>query len=234
LSTLVSFIPDDGVGVIVFANGGDKGKPVADISNRIFDAALHLRSRPSPPMFVFRYLFPPFRFAHIQPSMPEKKAFSSPENIIDLELALEEFSGTYNSTGYGSFAFCSPSSSSSYCHEVITDFAVVDTAKSNAPSSPQLLAAWPRVWASHIRAMHQSGNKFLVHWTSLFPEGYGSDNTPFETAEIGTSETRAEFVVEDGKVVGFGLFGLVLNQLSGKERTHTTVKGRADVWFDKV
>jgi hypothetical protein len=165
--------------------------------------------------------------------MPEKKAISSPEDTIGLELALEEFSGTYNSPGYGSFTFCSPSSSSSYCHKVITDFTVVDTAKSNAPSSPQLLAAWPRVWASHIRAMHQSGNKFLVQWTSLFPDGYGRDNTPFETAEIGTSEAPAEFVVEDGKVVGFGLFGLV-DQLTEKERTQTTVKGRADVWFDKV
>jgi hypothetical protein len=165
--------------------------------------------------------------------MPEKKPISSPEDTIGLELALEEFSGTYNNPGYGSFTFCSPSSGSSYCHKVITDFTVVDTAKLNAPSSPQLLAAWPRVWASHIRAMHQSGNKFLVQLTSLFPEGYGRDNTPFETAEIGTLEAPAEFVVEDGKVIGFGVFGLV-GQLTEQERTQTTVKGRADVWFDKV
>jgi hypothetical protein len=168
-----------------------------------------------------------------KPSVPEKKAISSPEDITDSELALEEFSGTYNSPGYGSFTFCSPSSSSSYCHKVISDFAAVDTAKSNALSPPQLLAEWPRVWASHIRAVHQSGNKFLVQWTALFPEGYGRDTTPFETAEIGTSEARAEFVVEDGKIVGFGLFGLV-DQLTERERTQTTVKGRADAWFDKV
>ena len=83
--------------------------------------------------------------------------------------------------------------------------------------------------------MHQSGNKFLVQCTSLFPEGYGRDSTPFETAEIGTSEATGEFVVEDGKVVGFGLFGMVgVDEPTERERTHTTVKGRAEAWFDKV
>jgi hypothetical protein len=81
--------------------------------------------------------------------------------------------------------------------------------------------------------VHQSENKFLVQLTSLFPEGYGRDSTPFETAEIGTSESTAEFVVENGKVVGFGLFGLV-GQLTERERIQTTVKDRAEAWFDKV
>ena len=109
----------------------------------------------------------------------------------------------------------------------------MDRAQSSAPGAPQLLAVWPRVWSSHIRAVHQSGNKFEVQFTSLFPEGYGRDSTPFETAEIGTSQATAEFVVEDGKVVGFGFFGLV-DQLTERERTYTTVKDRAEAWFDKV
>jgi hypothetical protein len=166
--------------------------------------------------------------------MPEKKAvMSPPEGTTGLELALEEFSGIYTNPGYGAFTFCSPSNSSPYCQKVIADFTAVDTAQSSALSSPQLLAAWPRIWASHIRAVHHSGNKFLVQLTSLFPEGYGRDSTPFETAEIGTSESTAEFVVENGKVVGFGLFGLV-GQLTERERIQTTVKDRAEAWFDKV
>jgi hypothetical protein len=213
--TLASFLPNDDVGVVVFANGNTE-TPVVNIFNRIVDAALNLRSKPSPP---------------IKPSTSEKKPIMPPhKKVIDLELAIEEFSGTYFNAGYGHITFCSPSGNSSYCQEVISDFAAVDAGKSSAPQSVQLFAAWPRIWASHLRSVHLSGNTFLVHYTSLFPEGYGRDRTPFETAVAGVT---AEFVVEDRKVVGFGWVGLV-KQLTERERTHTTVKDRADVWFDKV
>ncbi|KAG1877405.1 beta-lactamase/transpeptidase-like protein [Suillus subluteus] len=200
-STLASFLPNDDIGVVVFANGGDQATPVMNISNRIIDVALNLRSKPSVP---------------IKPNTPENKPITSPnENVADLELALEEFSGTYSNAGYGAITFCSPSGSSLYCQDVISNFTAVDAGKSTAPQSVQLFAAWPRIWSSHIR------------------EGYGRDTTPFETSEIGSSEATAEFVVEDGKVVGFGLVGLV-GQVTERERTHTTVKDRAEVWFDKV
>ncbi|OJA19691.1 hypothetical protein AZE42_11210 [Rhizopogon vesiculosus] len=215
LSTRVSFLPDNDVGVVVFANGDNKAAPVMNISNSIIDAALHLRSGPAPPI------------------IPEKKAVTSPsEDIVNLELPLEEFSGTYTDPGYGTFTFCSPSSDSLYCQQVIANFTAVDSVRPSAPSSPQLLAAWPRVWTSHLRAVHQSGNKFMLLPTALFPEGYGRDSTPFETAEIGTPGATAEFVVENGKVVGFGLFGG--DQVAERARTLTTVKDRAEVWFDKV
>ncbi|KAG1880766.1 hypothetical protein F4604DRAFT_1510254, partial [Suillus subluteus] len=104
---------------------------------------------------------------------------------------------TYTNAGYGDITFCSPSDSSSYCQDVISDFAAVDAGKSGAPQPVQLFAAWPRIWSSHIRGVHRSGNTFVVQYTSLFPEGYGRDTTPFETSEIGSSEATAEFVVED-------------------------------------
>lgn len=216
-STLVSFLPDDDIGVVVFANGHDKATPVMNITNRIIDAALNLRSKPSP---------------QIKPNMTEKKAITPPHgDVVSLKLALEEFSGTYASPGYGSITLCSSSGSSPYCQDVISDFTTVDKGKSSAPQSPQLFAAWPRIWSSHIRVVHRSGNAFVVLCTSLFPEGYGRDSTPFETGS--SDEVTADFVVEDGKVVGFGLAGLV-GQLTERERTHTTVKDRAEVWFDKV
>ncbi|KAG1735388.1 hypothetical protein EDB19DRAFT_1101121, partial [Suillus lakei] len=51
-SVLVSFLPDDDVGVVVFCNGNNKATPVMNISNRIIDTALNLPSKPSPLMFV--------------------------------------------------------------------------------------------------------------------------------------------------------------------------------------
>ncbi|KAG1877404.1 beta-lactamase/transpeptidase-like protein [Suillus subluteus] len=218
-STRASFLPNDDIGVVVFANGRDKATPVMNISNRIIDVALNLRSKLSPP---------------IKPDPSDKKLITPPnENVVDLELALEEFTGTYSNAGYGAITFCSPSSSSSYCHDVISDFTAVDAGKSTAPQSVQLFAAWPRIWSSHIRGVHRSGNTFVVQCISLFPEGYGRDTTPFETSVMGSSDATAEFVVEDGKVVGFGFVGLV-GQVTERERTHTTVKDRAEVWFDKV
>jgi hypothetical protein len=215
LFTLASFFPNDDIGVVVFSNG-DTALPVINILSYIVDAALNLRSKSSPP---------------IEPNASEKKPVTpAHENVTGLELAIEEFSGTYMNAGYGPITFCSPFGNSSYCQGVISDFAAVDAGKSSAPQSVQLFAAWPRIWTSHIRSVHLSGNTFVVQFASLFPEGYGRDRTPFETT---FAEVSAEFVVEDGKVLGFGWVGLV-EQLTERERTHTTVKDRAEVWFDKV
>ncbi|KAG2069269.1 beta-lactamase/transpeptidase-like protein [Suillus decipiens] len=226
-STLVSFLPNDDVGVVLFANGGNKAAPVTDIFNRIIDAALNLRSKPLPPMFV---IFIAKSLSICSPITDSKPITPSHENAVSLEIPLEEFSGTYTDAGYGTITFCAPSANSSYCQDVISDFTAVDGGKSSAPQSAQLLAAWPRICSSHIRGTHRSGNTFEFQYTSLFPEGYGRDSTPFETE---LSDATAEFVVENGKVVGFGIFGR-LDQLAERERTHTTVKDRAEVWFDKV
>ncbi|KAG2045717.1 hypothetical protein BDR06DRAFT_1015375 [Suillus hirtellus] len=133
-----------------------------------------------------------------KPDTPEEKSITPPqENVVGLELALEEFSGTYASAGYPPITFFSPSGSS-LCRKV-----------------------------ERSSVVSASGNTFVIQYTSLFPEGYGRDSTLFETAEIGTSEATADFVVEDGKVVGFGLFDLV-GQVTERERMHTTAKDRAE------
>lgn len=80
---------------------------------------------------------------------------------------------------------------------------------------------------------HEQGSIFQIYLTSLYPNGYGKDTTPFETREIGTTEGLAEFVFEDGEVVGFGISGLV-GQLTERARQYETVQDRAEVWFDKV
>ncbi|KAH7929367.1 beta-lactamase/transpeptidase-like protein [Leucogyrophana mollusca] len=223
-STLVSFLPDDNVGVVVFANGGDRAAPVTNISNHILDEVLHLRGSEAIPNLLLE-----------ERGSSESTAAKSSVSADDAKTALEDYAGTYANPGYGAFTLCSPSSTSFYCTQVNSDFATVDAQAGSSTATPQLLAQWPRVWASHIRMEPErvEGHTFRVGFTSLFPNGYGIDSTPFETAEVGTSEATVEFVVEEGKVIGFGLFGLV-GEVTERERIHTRVQDKAEVWFDRI
>jgi hypothetical protein len=67
--------------------------------------------------------------------------------------------------------------------------------------------------------------------TVLFTEGFGANKTPFETFESGDQEALAEFVIEDGRVLGLGAFGVV-GDLT--ERRGNKVQEKAEVWFDKL
>ncbi|KIJ64017.1 hypothetical protein HYDPIDRAFT_91246 [Hydnomerulius pinastri MD-312] len=216
-STLVSFLPSDEFGVVVFANAGDKAGPVMTISNHILEQALHLERALTPSSSA---------------DSPPAKANDQPQTWSST-LSLEDFAGTYSNPGYGAFTLCGSSSSSFYCSKVRSDFALVDKAQSSPDSSIELLAEWPRIWSSHIRMRYQQGSVFEVDFTSLFPSGYGKDSTPFETGEIGTSEGTAEFVVQDGQIIGFGISGLVGRQTE-RARIYKTVQDRSEVWFDRV
>lgn len=71
--------------------------------------------------------------------------------------------------------------------------------------------------------------------TTLYPAGYGKDETPFETALDGDNAEGAtiQFVIEGGKVKGFGLSGLV-GEVTERERLGATVEEKAEAWFQKV
>ena len=80
----------------------------------------------------------------------------------------------------------------------------------------------------HMR--HKLGSTFEMYFMSLYPFRYGKDTMPFEMKVIGA---MAEFVVEDGWVMGFGISGLV-GQLMERVRTYECVQDQAEVWFDRV
>ena len=104
----------------------------------------------------------------------------------------------------------------------------------------------------------ENGGVFKFTATYLFPEGFGKDKTPFESAVTPQTVGTVRFVVRaatssggggggvgsgsgsdngavtrGGEVVGFGLFGLVGEQ-TNRERDGGSVKERADVWFERV
>lgn len=99
---------------------------------------------------------------------------------------------------------------------------------------PQLFAEKPRLFATHARFVHRDADSFDLAFTMLFPEGYGASRTPFETYEMDMYDSVAEFVVEDGKVVGFGLFGTADPAMAGDRRDGVDIKNGAVAWFNKI
>ena len=135
-------------------------------------------------------------------------------------LSLDVFTGTYANPGYGFFTLCSPSSMSSYCAKVQSDFAIVDGVQGSPNPYLDLPMKWPRVCSSHMHMRHKLGSTFEMYFMSLYPFGYGKDTTPFETKVIGV---MAEFVIEDGQVMGFGISGLI-GRLTERARTYECVQ----------
>ncbi|KAG9311213.1 beta-lactamase/transpeptidase-like protein [Chiua virens] len=212
LSTLVVFLPTDEIGVTLFANGDNKADSLMLMLNRILDSALRLKSPPT----------------HTKsPSPGDTVTQPSAQNLT---LSLDALAGTYTDPGYGSLTLCSPFSASAYCGRVQSKISTVRGDPNT--SANDLVAEWPRVWSSHVHMRHQRDLLFELYFSSLYPDGYGKDTTPFEVTGVGPAGGLAEFVVEDGRVVGFGVSGLV-GQLTERERTGTTVRDGAEVWFDK-
>lgn len=146
------------------------------------------------------------------------------------------FEGVYSNAGYGSFTLCQASTASDYCEKVRSEFHLVDL-QSRYYESPgsHLLAHWPRVWGTHLRLVPKedpTAYTFSFNNTILLPEGFGRNKTPFE---VSVADAEAKFVVRDGTVLGFGLFGTVDGvNITERMRTKTTVQEQADTWFDKV
>lgn len=143
--------------------------------------------------------------------------------------------------GYGDVTICSPDSTSECCKKVLADFRIIDSPdkvheetliSTYLKERPMLYSAWTRLWCTHIRLSHDDKESFIFQITNLFPRGYGQNETPFELVALTGIDPRAQFVIEGGQVIGFGLFGVVREGTSvGGEGG---VKERADVWFDKV
>ena len=233
----MTFLPSDGLGIVVLINTDEKADDAAKVTNRVIDSVLGVSGKDD--LSSERYGF----FVYKSVDNNNQIGFSSvkgkgihlrePRNGTTIPHKMAKYAGTYHNPGYGSITLCDVSNSlnSSYCAKVIADFAAVD---SQFPDErPRLLASWSRIWSSHVRIVlvDQEGKKCHVEPTTLFPEGYGKDQTPFETFESSESVPPAEFVLENGRVVGVGVFGIP-GDLTG--RRPKTVQGQVEVWFDKV
>lgn len=151
-----------------------------------------------------------------------------------LPLDLDAYTGNYTNAAYGTISFCEPTSTSAYCTHVLSAFAPVEAASADTLPAARLYAAWPRVWSSHIRLRHTSGNTFGLVFPRLFPEGYGENKTAFEFYDSVVSVGRVEFEVEGGQVQGFALITQEDAAAARAERTNGTIREIGDAWFDKL
>lgn len=223
-STRTVFMPSDGLGMVFLVNVDEKASVNTDLSFKVMDSFLNISDTGSPTespgarlqVHTNNRVTPP----------PQR------EGIVEEPIHLANYSGTYSNPGYGAFTLCDPSSTSHYCSEVLEDFAAVDSV-TNGPSRPELYAYWPRIWSTHLRFIHHQGNEFELVFTALFPKGYGPDSTPFETTETGEGQGQAQFVIDEGKIMGFALTGLV-GESTERERLGGSVQETAEVWFERL
>ena len=254
-STLVAFLPEDNLGVVLLANTDEKQDDNMAILFRVIDEALALPQSAllgplsscagcSRPSSVIR---PTHNISHT--SLKIKPGTSSTDGQLNfhaaelepLPLDLDAYAGTYaDSLGaYGNITLCAPTRTppSAYCARVLADFAPIEeSARSSlGPSPPSLFAAWPRVWSSHIRLRHAVRNSFALTLPHLFPQGFGRNTTPFEFYDSQLSAGRVEFVVENGRVSGFALVTDEQAATGRQRRSRSgSLKEVGDAWFEKV
>lgn len=212
VATIVDLYPNDGFGVVILAN--TRGVSVTrNIALAVADRILGLPKLDH----VAKELGP-------EPQ-PQTRPHPAPPQIFS------GFTGAYSNLGYGNFTLCSSLfPTSRECLEIIRDFRTVDAAAGNPTHSVDLYSAWPRFWGSHLRLSPVSGNDYIAKLTTLYVDGYGSDHTPFE--DVSDEIMSATFMVEDGNVVGLGLF--VAGGQSWRVKKGGSVREIADVWFDKL
>ncbi|EIN06837.1 beta-lactamase/transpeptidase-like protein [Punctularia strigosozonata HHB-11173 SS5] len=225
VSALAAFFPQVKAGVVVLANADNTTSATVRVGMRILKSVL---KQPLQDTEAGEQGASPA--AHRSVGVPPPAASSAPA----MAPSLAHLAGIYSDPGYGTLNLRASESASRYSDAVIADFASVDAAKGDS-AGPQLLAAWNRVFSSHVRFVPRAdrADTFDVRFTMLYPRGYGADATPFETtAQLGPgAQATAEFVMdEEGEVLGFGMFG-VAGGKTERMRTGKTVWERADVWF---
>lgn len=254
VATRISFLPSDGLGIIVLVNADDKAsvatipitqKIISNLLEPTTDGVEHRTDQ----IEIERWASQEPNISLRRPGTGRNRAVNKDE----LDINLEAYTGTYNNSGYGSFTLCTAYSTSQYCTEVLSNFTTVDSHRiaaeaSSGPytrnSAKELYASFPRLWSSHLRFVHLEGQKFVLEATNLFPEGYGRDKSPFEAMSDGsTGGVAVEFVVgvggqeeqeNGGRVQGFGLMDLMEGKTARTARERgSSVRERADVWFER-
>jgi len=216
VATMVSFFPAENWAIVVLTNSGTAFPRLLTnkILENIFDASTLTEQKATDTDTV-------------QISSEAQRTPDAPP------ISLSAYAGSYRNLLYGTLSLCDHTSTSTYCREVISNFSTVDSAHAASAADRELYAAWPRFWSTHVRLTHAQANEFDLSATSLYVEGYGANHTPFEHV---IEHLKVHFVVDDGKVSGFGLFGNVVGRSgqSWRLKRGGSIRETAEAWFDKL
>jgi hypothetical protein len=215
VSTTVIAAPEDGIGIVVLANADVKGESLNKIflgvAEKVFGAGNSSNHPRADDSITSRSIL----LRHAGVTTRANSAGTPP--YLDL-------AGTYHSTGYGTVVLCSVNSSSPSCRSVLDDFRAVN--ESISPNSTDLFASFDTLWSKHAHFTHTNASEYLISLGTIYPEGYGKNSTPFST--LGPAAT-GQFVVKNGKIVGFGF-----NDSDTSDLTHgVSVEETSQVWFVK-
>lgn len=153
---------------------------------------------------------------------------------------VESLAGTYTDAGYGTVILCSAAHPSNDCKSVLGNYSTLGPLDKNSVYgyfSPEKF--WAKTISltpmtpSNLSSVEAAAQTFSFEATSIFPTGYGANKTAFEYPYTRRKDVRAEFTRGgDGKVKGFGLFGIAGPVLE-REVDGKTVEEKAEVWFAK-
>ncbi|KAI0821223.1 beta-lactamase/transpeptidase-like protein [Irpex lacteus] len=221
-SSQVAFLPGDGVGVVVLSNTSNRGTQTSDILYRILEELFGISRATSESTTS--------NIVREAPASPTKQT-----NDGEKGLPIDSYAGVYYDPAYYNITFCDPhvpsSAENAKCQQLFEDFNNFEDVKA---SNDTLYVSLSSFWTHQARLRRIQGNHFQLQPTFLFPGGYGLDTSPLELFEAGSFNSSVEFVVEDGRVVGFALDSSDVDPAQIFRERGVDVMDAADVWFDKV
>ncbi|KAH9991459.1 beta-lactamase/transpeptidase-like protein [Russula vinacea] len=204
VSTFIACALEDGIGIIALANADSKDTALLNITDAAAAIAFGIGGASSP--------------TANQPTTSRRSKLPRRASLV----TRGDDGGALHR--YGSGELCSVRSSSPSCKSVLDAFHATDPSLS--PNSPDLFGSWVTLLSTHVRFTYTNDSQYLIYIGSIYAEGYGKNTTPFSTLD---SSATAEFVVENGKVSGFGW-----NDLGNGGKRAGSVEETSDVWFAKV
>ena len=219
MSTVIAAALGDGIGIIVLANADSKADPIINIvlkaAKKAFGSGDPSSSPPANQSTTVS------RRSKLPPHADVTARADDSAPGVDL-------TGTYYNAGYGTGVLCGVHSSSPSCQGVLDGFRSIDPSLSPNSTSTDLFASWVTALSTHIRFTYTNDSQYSISAGSIYPQGYGKNSTPFSTL---APAATAEFVVENEKVVGFGLN--IIGDDDGVQRAGS-VEETSEVWFVKV
>ena len=226
MSTAIGAALEDGIGIVVLTNAGAKADSISNIilkaAEKAFGSGNSSSSSPakrSTTTVTRRSNLPVPRHAGV--TGLTARADDGPPHV--------DLTGTYYDAGYGTGELCNVHSSSPSCESVLDTFRSVDPSLSPNSNSTDLFASWATIFSTHIRFTYTNDSQYLISVGSIYPQGYGKNSTPFSTLYPAAT---AEFVVENGRVVGFGWDNIGDDDDDIVKRTGS-VQETSEVWFVK-